>query len=1238
MTRLVVDEKTLVCIMDSFLVTILLSVLLSVTCISSLHSRNATYCVSENNCSEHFILCQECHPLMWYSTPTHMHAIPNNTEIVFLHGNHFLNTRVEFSNKHNLQLVAPKVVENINGKPSPKSVIKCQQKFSGFIFQFSTGIDIQGLAFTDCGLHFHGFLTAIYFFESSNVTISSSVVSRGLGYNLIIDSFCSGSFEIVNSVFANSKSVCKDSNKNSGNFRIWLNICPQDNLHSTWIVVKHSWFWYDHSASNTSEFNGKGIQFTIRQPMVTISLEDIIVNNSEALYGGNIQIDMLSSYANLSQVNFLNCQILNGYSNEGGGVYVTFENGIHDGKTALISFNNTLFKSNRANRSGGALYVSLKGSEADSTKADSTSVLSFFNCTALSNLALDGGAFYITQHVVLAPFFHSHLSVSLEECIFKENKLVIDSYQLNGDGIVRFYSIKNAQIKNSNFSSNNGTALLLIESTVMFEQFAFFYNNWAPYGAAIRFCDVSQLFLVNGSNITFENNWAHVAGGAIYAGGHCLETAPQCFYQPIINTTVDRLTHLTALRFINNTARLAGDAIYGGSVDNCYTYYKFSNNSRNLYDKIFKEIFFISPNTSFSVTSDPYGVCFCNASRASILPDCSKERIHKYKTMYPGEEFTISVVAVGQQNGIVPSWVKLWHDSSDNVTMARYQNPPLRKCQSMSIAVFSRPNSEVYFTVAIKESNQVKQKSNYYRLHEPKISVHLKNCPWIFQFNEKTNSCDCNEVITTTSNSVSCDITSQSIHKGSDVWIGCSPGNNDSVSPCNKVEVSSRCLQSHCRDSSHLHFKWFNLSDQCVDERDGRLCGRCKSNYSLSLGPMTCVHSEENCSIYVTVLLIVVFILAGVLLVCFLTVFNFTVAEGTINGLLFYANCVHAKQDSFFLNDFRSSKMSFFRVFIAWLNLDLGFQVCFYSGMTAYQKAWLEFGFVLYLFLLGGVIVCLSRRSIRFTRLVGRNVVPVLATIALIVYPKIIRNCIMVWHCRTDFKSTDNLSISMWYSDETLSCFTAKHLPLSIFSILLFAAALLYTLCLFFIQCLQRGTGCFALKWINKLKPFFDASSGPCRDNYRFWPGLLLFARLALYVSVRTVISKYNLHWIIGISVLVSFFAFISPKGVYRKWQLNLLELWFFFNLILVSTITIIFTQQIVASISIGLAAATFLLILVYHTYKRVRGTRWWKRLLAVCRKKLGRVSADHEHNRALFEVADEREPLMKPNLSTGSN
>ena len=87
--------------------------------------------------------------------------------------------------------------------------------------------------------------------------------------------------------------------------------------------------------------------------------------------------------------------------------------------------------------------------------------------------------------------------------------------------------------------------------------------------------------------------------------------------------------------------------------------------------------------------------------------------------------------------------------------------------------------------------------------------------------------------------------------------------------------------------------------------------------------------------------LIVVFLFAGVLLVFVLFALNLTISEGTINGLIFYANIIHTNREIFF----PSKTTSFFAVFIAWMNLDLGIEVCFYDGMDVYARTWLQFVF-----------------------------------------------------------------------------------------------------------------------------------------------------------------------------------------------------------------------------------------------------------------------------------------------------
>ena len=114
------------------------------------------------------------------------------------------------------------------------------------------------------------------------------------------------------------------------------------------------------------------------------------------------------------------------------------------------------------------------------------------------------------------------------------------------------------------------------------------------------------------------------------------------------------------------------------------------------------------------------------------------------------------------------------------------------------------------------------------------------------------------------------------------------------------------------------------------------------------------------CPIYLLYIILAVCAVSGLLLILFLIACNFTVSEGTINGLLFYTHVIHRNSDVFFPGS--TGNTNIFRLFVAWLNLDSGFEVCFYKSMNQYQKMWIQCGFLFYLYSLEFAIIILSRK------------------------------------------------------------------------------------------------------------------------------------------------------------------------------------------------------------------------------------------------------------------------------------
>ena len=79
------------------------------------------------------------------------------------------------------------------------------------------------------------------------------------------------------------------------------------------------------------------------------------------------------------------------------------------------------------------------------------------------------------------------------------------------------------------------------------------------------------------------------------------------------------------------------------------------------------------------------------------------------------------------------------------------------------------------------------------------------------------------------------------------------------------------------------------------------------------------------------------------------------------------------------------------------MNLDFGFQTCFFDGLDAYTQTWLQFVFPLYVWLLIGAIIFISRYSITVSKLIGHNPIAVLATLILMSYMKILKIIVEVY-------------------------------------------------------------------------------------------------------------------------------------------------------------------------------------------------------------------------------------------------
>ena len=337
--------------------------------------------------------------------------------------------------------------------------------------------------------------------------------------------------------------------------------------------------------------------------------------------------------------------------------------------------------------------------------------------------------------------------------------------------------------------------------------------------------------------------------------------------------------------------------------------------------------------------------------------------------------------------------------------------------------------------------------------------------------------------------------------------------------------------------------------------------------------------------------LLIPFALAGALLVLLLFLLHLTVAAGTLHGLIFYANIVEANYPIFFPQSSNDPAS----IFISWLNLDVGIQTCFYNGMDAYAKTWLEMVFPVYIWGIVGFLMYISSHSITVTKFLGSSPVPVLASLFFLSYAKVLRTIISALSL-TILHYPDK-DVVVWIHDANVSM--AKYIPLAL--VALFFLLFLFlpcTLLLLLGHWLQSKSHLRFLSWVNntKLKAILDAYHAPYQPQHRYWTGMLLLIRCVLFLIFAFNVSGDDSINTLAISLATSaIFAWFTLCGmVYKSWHLNAIEVSFILNLGILAAVTHHGnrpggSQAAVACTSVGVAFLTFVGIVIYHIYRQIK-------------------------------------------------
>ena len=934
------------------------------------------------------------------------------------------------------------------------------------------------------------------------------------------------------------------------------------------------------------------------------------VNNSVSHYGGAIMIGRSSVI--IKDTNFTE----NSASQSGGAIFVWFSS---------IKIKNCLFACNLAEESGGAINSgSLKNIEIySSVFSDNTATISggaiytsyviMVECLLENNYAgYSGGAIHFYEDYGGPDAINANSQV--QKTMFVGNQA-----GLNGGGIYCDKPTRNTDIllnEGSAYmnSAVNGGFLHVISCSLSVLVYDFLYNE-ATYGGAI-YANKSGVFQSYIPQVSLTNNTAKVDGGAIYTvnsfiviltpgqlifsrntvtspsgrGGaiyikdsNC-ESIKEIEEQCSIDVRDPKYVSVKHLSFYNNDAPF-GSVLYGGLLDRCYHEY-----SDVLGMTYFKQVSLYDEKIPMAITSHPVKICFC---QGVYKPDCVS-RSHVASKMR-GDSVKVSVTAVDQDRNPVPAIIRATYA----VTTAILGEGEGRiqfngSCRKVAYHLFTADTS----ATLILRPEGVCERSPLSNLS---INFKIVNCSQGFELNK--DRCVCDRRLTRYLNITTCFIDTRSAERKQYIWF---------EYQSDLLKMATNCPMDYCLvtpDTISLIFP----DEECANRRSGVLCGACQLNYSITLGGSKCLPCTNR---YTFIWLIVIFALAGILLVTLLLVCNMTISQGTLNGLIFYANVIAI---SGLTNVQNCSIHPFLSVFIAWVNLDLGIETCFYQGMNTYQKIWLQFAFPLYIILLVIAILVASYYSTTAMKVFGRNNIAILATLFLLSYSKALKTIIATFSAtQVLISDADNVSAPViphrvWSYDGNIDYLKGRHMVLFVMALgFLLFLFLPYTLLLTFGQFLRsmRLKRRWILKCIHSTAfiSIMDAYHAPYSRKHRYWTGLMLLTRCVLFIAFSMVytgdkitVNSYIIVLVISGILLIKTCSTILYKSFWK----NALEVSFLYNLeVLGATLYFLksnslknMTTAMCNSInaSILISFVVFLGVLLYHAHLKLQNVRLYK-------------------------------------------
>ena len=609
-------------------------------------------------------------------------------------------------------------------------------------------------------------------------------------------------------------------------------------------------------------------------------------DNVGAQYGGGLYGNFYGKPKN-GTFNITNCHFVRNSAKFGGANYVGY---LHNQEpipqtplNCSYIFSSNYFESNSAAFGGGVSLFSTK-----TAYSDLNAKVTFDNCTWKHNSGQYGSAIAVLPNAWNL-YSDGYLPVpSFTDCTFDSNYIMykniyrhVGSFKQYSKGAGAFYCSSHKIVfrNNTKFINNNGTALHVASSIVLFLDFSNveFKNNMGYSGGAIHQLS-SVLYISNSGRFLFENNSAYNKGGAIYqytSEMHIFDYSKTCFLD-YIDLEEDVSKRNISVAFINNMAGTGnsltgyGHSVYASSLLPCNIRFSFSTADPSI--DIFSHVgnfTYYPPGRQWEISTA------VNHSDISELGEIIK--------FIPGKETQLPFVDHDDLNQTIRSEY-LVTISQDNASIET--NQIYSEILNKTLLLYGSINTTATVTLSTTKSRQTALT----------FTAEMQPCPpgFIQQIRKDSHPGACICSVNTEreySGIVGCNLTLMQAYRNRNFWIGYDSERTESEESL----ISGQCPFGFCSDNRLLPptANRTSLSEVvCSASRTGILCGKCKTNLSIHYHSHTFKCKTDRFCKWGWLFFILSEVLPVTIIFLVIIFFNISFTSGTLNGFIFYAQVV----------------------------------------------------------------------------------------------------------------------------------------------------------------------------------------------------------------------------------------------------------------------------------------------------------------------------------------------------------